>query len=344
MFTNKYYEYMMDEVFFENEPFLEFNEFHPNQIIGSGGNGYIIKIIPIKSDIEPFVLKLFYSSSYCENADKEYDKMLKFFESFNNIFNFRLDPEIDNLIKFIKPVIPFGYFNCPIKFNDREYKCGLIMSLIDGFDTSKIIIPNLNLKYNEEFKKELPDLFQSILVMPIQESFKEKIIISLKVESDPISLINPVRYGIILVSQIGLLNSDPEILTSYPKIMGIIQAIMLFGTKLTTNDLEILLGPNNESYQYNIVDLGATEDIKLLVQKVLCEKSDSDLDILSDKITDVSGLFFTKVSFPNDTDSPAFNEFIKYFKLMSKIILEPICLYDESLVDGLTKLIKSKLC
>lgn len=307
-------------------------EFRPDvsvQVIGSGGYGLILLITPpIDSEIPKFTLKLIYtrSGSMCEQAKLEFYKILKVKNAYNKLLSI-VDPELNYLLQFINPLTPYGYYECNIKYNYTIYKCGLLTSYSEGFNVQRHIINYLQPSITMEEKNYIERHYNNILILPSADYELIKLWpanIDLKINNT-----NPIRYGTLKKEkfiEFGLIN-DALFLDNYSKIMGIIQAIFLWGAKLTMSDVEILIGPNKDLYYYNIIDYGMTGDINI---------SDMNIDYISDIITDISTPFFTKSVFPYSSDTDEFNKFYTYFVKVSK-------LYNPSLDDDFFDELKTKI-
>ncbi len=144
-----------------------------------------------------------------------------------------------------------------------------------------------------------------------------KIKVDTKSNSKHLSNTDPIRYAKLNVERFGSLDiiRETDYLESYGKIMGMLQAILLLIANISTTDLEILTGPNSDSYRYNLIDYGMLEDINI---REPINTRDS-INYMVDKITDVGSLFMAKPSFPS-ISGPIFTDFIEYFIKTCKVI------------------------
>lgn len=300
------------------------------KIIGSGGFGKIILINSGTADIpDYYVVKLIYKKSNCKSAKNEFNNINRVYEAYNVFLKLDLTQnDLARLITFINPLQAYGYYDCNIKLDneDTKFNCCLITSYSRGYDVKSKIIPNLDpsFGYIDTLKEDLAKLYETILVMPYvtNEGSYPFIHINNKFNDDSVrlSIENPVRYGQLNVYHLDKLIGNKDYIRDYGKIMGIIQGILLWSAKLTTDDFEILLGPKDESYVYNLIDYGMLNDLTKDVNKVLADKNMDDIDNLLDTITGYGSTFMAKFTFPTTNNIDLLNDFIEYFKITSKLI------------------------
>lgn len=314
------------------------------QIIGSGGYGKIILVRPrVDTGLEQFVIKLIYKRQDCSNAEIEFNNIIQVsdaFDDFRALIYSRETPEtleFRNLLNYLNPLKTYGYYNCEIEYNLEMYKCCILTSYSQGYDVNSVIIPNLLQSYNEEDKQILRDNYQNILIMPLCIDGFPRIKIDSRSNSEHLSNSNPIRYAKLSVDRFGPLNiiRQPDYLESYGKIMGMLQAILLLIAKISTTDLEILTGPDGDSYVYNLIDYGMLEPIR--INEPINTKD--SIDYIVNKITDPGSVFMAKPSFPSQL-GPIFTDFIEYLKKTCRFIRPEL---DEEFFNEFIKTIKEEL-
>jgi hypothetical protein len=295
------------------------------KVIGSGGFGRILLVTPSsESGLEQFIIKLIYKQKNCSEASKEFDNIVKVFEAFDDFTKLVNTTETPDAIEFrtnlthLNPLKTYGYYNCDVEYNKEVYNCCIITSYSQGYNVESVIIPNLADLYNEEDKRVLKDNYQNILIMPIFPDFKiNKINIDTRSNNTHLSDNDPIRYAKLQIDQFGNLGiiKESDYFDKYGKIMGMLQAILLWNAKITTTDFEILAGPKGDSYCYNLIDYGMLEQFEIK------QPFDSDATIIDivNKITVMGGVFDAKPTFPSEL-GVTFSNFIEYFKRASKLI------------------------
>jgi hypothetical protein len=341
---NKYFDYfdkhMIEKKVIEETLFIKIKN-ENIKIIGSGGNGIILLASVLIEDVqENFVIKLIYQKSKCEGAVKEYNNINKLNSAFSNFLKLNLSDDLNRLVKYINPLQSFGYYDCNIEFAESNYRCCVITSYNIGYNIRDYIIPNLDKTHDDNFKEKLVQLYESVLILPVcDRSMFNDINISLQDPTAEFNIKNPIRYGILNIFNLYKLIGNNDYLIDYGKIMGIIQGIILWGAELSTDDFEILLGPKDNSYVFNLIDYGELKDLSKDINDFIISQSDVNLENLSSKITDLTSLFFAKQSFPGADEEEIFQEFLKYFKITGKLLTK----LDDDNLNKLNEKIKEKL-
>jgi hypothetical protein len=295
------------------------------QVIGSGGFGRILLVTPpLESGLNQFIIKLIYQQKNCSEASREFDNIIKVFDAFDE-FTRLVDTsenpdsiELKSNLEHLNPLKTYGYYNCDVEYNGEVYNCCIITSYSQGYNVESVIIPNLAESYNEKDKRILKDNYQNILIMPICIDYGwTKINIDTRSNSSNLSSDDPIRYAKLQMDQFGNLGiiGEPDYINKYGKIMGTLQAILLWKAKITTKDFEILVGPKGDSYYYNLIDYGMLEQFE--VEQPF--ESEETINYIVSKIAIFGGVFDAKPTFPAE-EGETFNNFIDYFKRASKLI------------------------
>ncbi|HSW76805.1 MAG TPA: hypothetical protein VLG50_07155 [Candidatus Saccharimonadales bacterium] len=222
--------------------------------IGAGGFGTIFM------SSQRTVIKALYNKNNCDNAETEFNKQIKVYNTFESIKHIQFDnPLIDDAKNIIKVSKPINYDNRSIMINNNQYACYFSMDYLYGLPLwmYKDIVPQALKKLNADFEIMLHLSFNSHL----KEDFY-----GAKPSSVFIDEHNPPRGYFI--------NENSEFLKKLQKyykfpynnnqlrfIIGFIYGVLFFHANLIPFDIEITLGYHNAQFYINIVDFGLVIDL-----------------------------------------------------------------------------------
>ena len=258
------------------------------QVLASGGFGMVVADGNIAR-------KLMYSKTTCDAAAIEYHNITTLYNAFERARNSSQNRAVSAALNILRPLVPRGFLKEPFEFsigtNVERFSCQLLTDRIPGLSTSRLPHDNLVAAVRQHFPE--------ILVMPVFE-FKSQLSLRNPNESpDPER--NFPRYYISNMDEVGKIYPTIDFLHEFPYAMGVLLAVFVFEAKLSMVDVEILLGSSMNIY---VVDLGMCKDISEVVDS-------GDLHELSAILTDISGPFYTKNSFPLPTNEPQYGSFAK---------------------------------
>ena len=259
-------------------------------VLASGGFGMVVADGNIAR-------KLMYSKTTCDAAAIEYHNINTLYNAFKRARNSSKDRAVSAALHILKPLVPRGFLKEPFKFsigtNVETFSCQLLTDRIPGLSTMQLPHDNLVAAVRQHFPE--------ILVMPVFE-FQSRL--SLKNPNEGFAEIperNFPRYYISNMDEVGKIYPTIDFLHEFPYAMGVLLAVFVFEAKLSMINVEILLGGTVDIY---IVDLGMCNDISEIVDS-------GDLYELSAILTDISGPFYTKNSFPLPTNETQYGSFTK---------------------------------
>jgi len=258
------------------------------QVLASGGFGMVVADGNIAR-------KLMYSKTTCDAAAIEYHNITTLYNAFERARNSSQNRAVSAALHTLKPLVPRGFLKEPFEFsigtNVERFSCQLLTDRIPGLSTLRLPHDNIVAAVRQHFPE--------ILVMPVFE-FKSQLSLRNPNESpDPER--NFPRYYISNMYEVGKIYPTIDFLHEFPYAMGVLLAVFVFEAKLSMMDVKILLGGDMNTY---IVDLGMCKDISEIVNS-------GDLYELSAILTDISGPFYTKNSFPMPTNEPQYGSFTK---------------------------------
>jgi hypothetical protein len=258
------------------------------QVLASGGFGMVVADGNIAR-------KLMYSKTTCDAAAIEYHNITTLYNAFERARNSSQNRAVSAALHILRPLVPRGFLKEPFEFsigtNVERFSCQLLTDRIPGLSTSRLPHDNLVAAVRQHFPE--------ILVMPVFE-FKSQLSLRNPNESlDPER--NFPRYYISNMDEVGKIYPTIDFLHEFPYAMGVLLAVFVFEAKLSMINVEILLGSSMNIY---VVDLGMCNDISEVVDS-------GDLHELSAILTDISGPFYTKNSFPLPTNEPQYGSFTK---------------------------------
>jgi hypothetical protein len=256
------------------------------QVLASGGFGMVVADGNIAR-------KLMYSKTTCDAAAIEYHNITTLYNAFERARNSSQNRAVSAALHTLKPLVPRGFLKEPFEFsigtNVERFSCQLLTDRIPGLSTLRLPHDNIVAAAQQYFPE--------ILVMPVFE-FKSQLSLRNPNESpDPER--NFPRYYISNMDEVGKIYPTINFLHEFPYAMGVLLAVFVFEAKLSMMDVKILLGGDMNTY---IVDLGMCKDISEIVNS-------GDLYELSAILTDISGPFYTKNSFPLPTNEPQYGSF-----------------------------------
>ncbi|KAL0205553.1 hypothetical protein P9112_000860 [Eukaryota sp. TZLM1-RC] len=275
------------------------------RIINSGGNGLIVLVVAKNSTLNDFLIKLSYKAAESDVLAKEYHFGLQIKNAFQKLSHFGLAHYFESIdyIEF------YGMINAPIQFQGRSFSCCYLM------DFKKAIINSVDLVQDREALSIAKQLGYTNGLFLASYQYELDVDFSLKTYNEPISEQNPPRYLMISVGKVETIGIDRS---DYLKSMARAFAFMIWGAKLSLNDLEILIGENNGKIVYNIIDFGELEDI---TQEVFDFTNNGNINDVINKIDDVGSPFWAKDSFPSDPNTIDFAEFVDHFSFISRMFL-----------------------
>ena len=258
------------------------------QVLASGDFGMVVADGNIAR-------KLMYSKTTCDAAAIEYHNITTLYNAFERARNSSQNRAVSAALNILRPLVPRGFLKEPFEFsigtNVERFSCQLLTDRIPGLSTMRLPHDNIVAVVRQHFPE--------ILVMPVFE-FKSQLSLRNPNESlDPER--NFPRYYISNMDEVGKIYPTIDFLHEFPYAMGVLLAVFVFEAKLSMVDVEILLGSSMNIY---VVDLGMCKDISEVVDS-------GDLHELSAILTDISGPFYTKNSFPLPTNEPQYGSFAK---------------------------------
>lgn len=258
------------------------------QVLASGGFGMVVADGNIAR-------KLMYSKTTCDAAAIEYHNITTLYNAFERARNSSQNRAVSAALNILRPLVPRGFLKEPFEFsigtNVERFSCQLLTDRIPGLSTMRLPHDNIVAAVRQHFPE--------ILVMPVFE-FKSQLSLRNPNESlDPER--NFPRYYISNMDEVGKIYPTIDFLHEFPYAMGVLLAVFVFEAKLSMVDVKILLGSSMNIY---VVDLGMCKDISEVVDS-------GDLYELSAILTDISGPFYTKNSFPLPTNEPQYGSFAK---------------------------------
>ena len=258
------------------------------QVLASGGFGMVVADGNIAR-------KLMYSKTTCDAAAIEYHNINTLYNAFERARNSSQNRAVSAALNILRPLVPRGFLKEPFEFsigtNVERFSCQLLTDRIPGLSTSRLPHDNIVAAVRQHFPE--------ILVMPVFE-FQSRLSLRNPNESpDPER--NFPRYYISNMDEVGKIYPTIDFMHEFPYAMGVLLAVFVFEAKLSMVDVEILLGSSMNIY---VVDLGMCKDISEIVDS-------GDLYELSAILTDISGPFYTKNSFPLPTNEPQYGSFTR---------------------------------
>jgi hypothetical protein len=239
--------------------------------------------------------KLMYSKTTCDAAAIEYHNITTLYNAFERARNSSQNRAVSAALHILKPLVPRGFLKEPFEFsigtNVERFSCQLLTDRIPGLSTSRLPHDNLVAAVRQHFLE--------ILVMPVFEVKSQLSLRNPNKSPDPER--NFPRYYISNMDEVGKIYPTIDFLHEFPYAMGVLLAVFVFEAKLSMVDVKILLGSSMNIY---IVDLGMCKDISKIINS-------GDLNELSAILTDRSGPFYTKNSFPLPTNMPQYGLFTR---------------------------------
>lgn len=266
-------------------------------LIGSGGFGRVFQTR------DGNVIKAIMDKKACDEASLEMGKQLKIFNAFENLNNMNLNniknPEDKIIIqlvqKYVKVSKPLQSCNDSFKIGNDRYSCFIMMTKLNGISI------NLYKELGISTNKIDPDYLESL------SKNNQEIMLQLSLNLDLTSNFYGVEYSKQFLSDrnpprgyftnddgeiIRKLNQDYNLLLSISTIkiiIGFIYGFIFYYARIVPTDIEITLGYNNTSgnFEINVLDFGMTIDLNDIDNTPILPRNKNIIDIFNSSLTNI---------------------------------------------------------
>jgi len=261
---------------------METNSSYLNPI-GAGGFGVVYLLN------DGSVIKAIYGKESCHEAQIEYGKQLRIYNSFKELKkNYKSSSNrIINLVnEYVKISKPYNFMDKSTIINDTTYACTIRMSKLNGISLKNFykLDPNIINRFSKEFLEKVGEDFQIMPHLALNSdiggiygnSYTKKII----------SNKNPPR-GYFLTEHSGLLDKIRKIFklslsnNEIKEIIGFIYGWILFDTNIIPIDIEITLGLYNNKFKINALDYGMCFNLDNINDNPILPRTAPFFDILN---------------------------------------------------------------
>ena len=261
--------------------------------IGAGGFGTIFQLSSNKEE----VIKAIYSRESCHEAQIEYMKQQRIYNSFKRLKENkgeeeRQSPIIKMVNKLVKISKPISYMDRKAVINNRIFACTITMTKLNGIPLRDMINIDKNVlnRFDKEFIEERTLDFEIMAHLALNSdiggvygiTFGNKALVSDK---------NPPR-GYFITEESGLLDNIREMYnvdltdSDFKQIIGFIYGRIMFDTNIIPIDIEIALGlygKNKNKIKINVLDFGMTFDLENIRDNKVLPRTSLFFDIINDE-------------------------------------------------------------
>lgn len=230
-------------------------EYFDLKIIGGGGFGTIYEL-PNET-----VLKAIHGKTNCKDAQLEFIKQTKIYDSFVRLKSLKNKNKIIQTIqKHVKIARPQLFNIKPVIVNETTYSCMLVMDKLYGLPLSFYLDAHSNMKkkFTPNFLQNLDFEVQGHLALSGQFSSYGfyPTNVNKKISSE-----NPLR-GYFITENDTLLKTLPWTIHEFKEIIGFIYGWIYYDARIIPLDIEISLGIHNNGYVINVLDFGLCIDLE----------------------------------------------------------------------------------
>lgn len=235
------------------------------------------------------VIKAIYGKESCQEAQIEYGKQLRIYNSFKELKknNKYSSSRIINLVnEYVKISKPYNFMDKSTKINDTTYSCTIRMSRLNGISLKNFskLDSNIINRFSKEFLESRGLDFEIMGHLALNSDISG--VYGITYTNKLISNKNPPR-GFFITENSGLLDklrktfklqlSNNEI----KEIIGFIYGYIMFNTNIIPIDIEITLGLYNNKFKINVLDFGMCFNLDNINDNPILPRTVTFFDILN---------------------------------------------------------------